>query len=359
MSPRPRKKGNRDLPTNLYYNGKSYYYRHPRTKKDHGMGTDRTKAAHAANILNCKLVGSGNLVAKVLGGDTIATLIARFRKEYLADKKLAPSTLSETEYRLKRYERELGDQEFASFDLAALSKWLQPLTREAYIKHRSQWVDIFRFACAVGLSERNLAELTLQKPPSERKRKRWTLEQLKAAREQAEPWLRVAMDLALITLARREDLSNMRFDNIEDGRLKYRQHKTGKRMAIKIGINLAKVIKQASNRNIVCPYIVAREPERLRKGKKDHPFQVLPDFLTKAVAAARDATGKFDGYDDGERPTLHEFRSLGAHLYRESGYSEEYIQALLGHADAAMTQHYLDGHKEVWDEVSADLAVEL
>jgi hypothetical protein len=47
-------------------------------------------------------------------------------------------------------------------------------------KYRGIWMDIFKFACSVGLSERNLAELTLVKTPSERKRKHWTLEQYKA-----------------------------------------------------------------------------------------------------------------------------------------------------------------------------------
>lgn len=46
---------------------------------------------------------------------------------------------------------------------------------------------------------------------------------------------------------------------------------------------------------------------------------------------------------------------MGAHLYEKTGYPEEYIQLLLGHADAKMTQHYLSGYGEKWEEVAADL----
>lgn len=359
MTPRPRSKKNRDLPDNLYVNAKGYYYRHPRTKVNHGMGSDRAQAIAAAKILNQRLVGTTDLVAKVLGAETITKIIQRFRDEYLSEKHLAARTLSETEYRLKRIERELGDRTIESFDLKALSDWLKPLTRETYIKFRALWIDIYKFACAVGSCDRNIAELTLAKAPGERKRKRWTLEQFKATRENAEPWLRVAMDLALITLQRREDLTQMRFDHIDSNRLLVRQHKTGKRLAIKIGAELASIIAAAKVRDFVCPNIIARKPAKSRKGKKDHLFQVLPSFLSQAVADARDATDKFSDYADGERPTLHEIRSLGAHLYREAGYAEDYIQALLGHADVAMTQHYLDGHREEWDEVSAELSVTL
>lgn len=345
------------MPPNLYANATGYYYRHPVTKVNHGMGSDKKRAIDAANTLNLRLMTGFDLVARVVGEKTVSDVLSRFRKEYLVEKKHSERTQSETEYRLKRIERELGDKSWAAFDLLALSDWLKDMSREVYIKMRGLWIEIYKFACAVGIAERNLAELTLAKAPGERVRKRWTLEQFKATRAKAEPWLQVAMDFAIITLQRREDLTSLRFDQVVDGRLLVRQHKTGKRLAIAIGTELAAVIAAARNRTFVCPFMIARQPERSRKGKKEHLFQVLPNFLTQAVAEARDATELFDSYEDGERPTLHEFRSLGAHLYREAGFSEEYIQALLGHADAAMTQHYLDGHKIVWEQVSADLRV--
>ncbi|MEH6814187.1 MAG: hypothetical protein V7677_16760 [Motiliproteus sp.] len=55
-----------------------------------------------------------------------------------------------------------------------------------------------------------------------------------------------------------------------------------------------------------------------------------------------------------QRPTFHEIRALGAHLYKEQGIDP---QALLGHTDAKMTDHYLDGHGTQWTRVRANLVV--
>src|SRR5690606_29001611 len=94
MTPRPRSKKNRDLPDNLYVNAKGYYYRHPRTKVNHGMGSDRARAIAAAKILNQRLVGVTDLVSKIIGAETISKVIERFRDEYLPEKQLAARTLS-------------------------------------------------------------------------------------------------------------------------------------------------------------------------------------------------------------------------------------------------------------------------
>ncbi|WP_251701994.1 site-specific integrase [Metapseudomonas boanensis] len=59
-----------------------------------------------------------------------------------------------------------------------------------------------------------------------------------------------------------------------------------------------------------------------------------------------------------ERPTFHEIWALDAWLYEQQGCLQEYIQALMGHADVRMTEHYQAGHegKEVqYLTVGADL----
>lgn len=74
---------------------------------------------------------------------------------------------------------------------------------------------------------------------------------------------------------------------------------------------------------------------------------------------ARDASGAYDSIKDKrERPTFHEIRALGAWLYEKQGHPQEYIQALMGHADVKMTEHYQAGHDQKGVEylrVGADL----
>ncbi|WP_232916825.1 hypothetical protein [Pseudomonas corrugata] len=50
---------------------------------------------------------------------------------------------------------------------------------------------------------------------------------------------------------------------------------------------------------------------------------------------------------------------MGAWLYEQQNFPQEYIQALLGHADEKMTRHYQEGHgnKTIeYVEVGAELA---
>jgi hypothetical protein len=84
-----------------------------------------------------------------------------------------------------------------------------------------------------------------------------------------------------------------------------------------------------------------------------------PDYLTKEFSKARDAAHAYDNVPAGERPTFHEIRALGAWLYEQQKFPQEYIQALMGHADEKMTKHYQEGHDEKkieYLEVGAELA---
>lgn len=86
----------------------------------------------------------------------------------------------------------------------------------------------------------------------------------------------------------------------------------------------------------------------------------MPDYLTKEFSKARDAAHAYDHVPAGERPTFHEIRALGAWLYEQQGFAQEYIQGLMGHADVKMTEHYQSGHGEealVYMTVKADLKV--
>lgn len=56
-------------------------------------------------------------------------------------------------------------------------------------------------------------------------------------------------------------------------------------------------------------------------------------------------------------PTFHEIRSLGGALLKEAGWTNEQIQALMGHSNVAMTEHYLGGHEAPWQAVSTGIAL--
>ena len=99
-------KATQRLPVNLYEttNGKGtgavyYRYKHPTTKKFHGMGSDKALAVVAAKALNDKLIGATSLVDSVLHPTTsVESLCDRFlafKKNLKGKKALQKSTIDE------------------------------------------------------------------------------------------------------------------------------------------------------------------------------------------------------------------------------------------------------------------------
>ena len=94
---------------------------------------------------------------------------------------------------------------------------------------RSVLSDIFREAIVEGHIENNPVTPT-RAAKAVVMRERLELKQYGPIREAAEtmpPWFCSAMDLALVSGQRREDLTQMRFSHIVDGRLQVEQGKTG------------------------------------------------------------------------------------------------------------------------------------
>ena len=112
---------------------------------------------------------------------------------------------------------------------------------------------------------------------------------------------------------------------------------------------------------MVCPYLIHYIPKARRRKQLDtklHWNAVTPDYLTKAFSQARDDSKAYDHIQANERPTFHEIRALGAWLYEQQGFAQDYIQGLMGHVDVKMTEHYQSGHGAealIYHKVKADL----
>ena len=234
-------------------------------------------------------------------------------------------------------------------------------------------VQIFAFAVAKGLIDRNSAELTLVKKEAEKKRQRLTVEGLNKILEYegTQPWLRRAIRLGLVSLQRREDIVkwpksavDLEKNTIRISPGKTRNYDKPIHLELVMGKALRDVVVECIRSPVVCPYLLSHIPKARRAKQletKLHWNAVTADFLTKAFSDARDKSKVYEHLEIGERPTFHEIRSLGAWLYEQQGYPQQYIQALMGHADEKMTEHYLAGHgpDEVeYMRVNADLKIQ-
>lgn len=351
------------LPPNLYTHSSGLYrYKRPDTGTWHYVGRDRAAAIKAAHRLNALLTGTTDMAEQVLrsGIPTLRRVLELFGDQELPAMKLADKTRTEYTGMLRRMAKAAPD---VLMDACAVRHAAETLKgsaagNRAYNANRSLLVQVFRYAMAEGWAEANYAAMT-RKLDATRERARLTYEAFVRIRDhhQTPQWFRGAMMLALQTLQRREDLCAMRWP--ENGILRVEQGKTGQRIEIEVGAELAAVIAECRD-SVVSPYIIHRAPEKarpmhMRAAKREHFSQVLPEQLSRAFQDARDASGACEGIE--HPPTLHEIRSLGMDLYRRAGWTDDQIQALAGHEDVEMTRHYLDGHDAPWIKVRGGLKI--
>lgn len=347
MTPRPRKKSNSALPQNLYQakiNGRVYFsYKHPVTKKVHGMGSNKADAIAAAKQLNSILMQQTDRVASILGSETLEAHIQWFKREIMPKREYADKTVEVYETKFKQLLAGLGNVQLEHIGVREVSNVMDTLTPRSAQQLRQVASDLFKTAQGRGLIESNPAELT-NKPVAKKERKRLTMEQFNAIHEIAPAWLQNAMDLGLITLQRREDISLMKFENVRDGSLYVIQEKTKKHdtgyLRIKIGAELDKVIKRCRD-DTVSPFLVHREPEKRVRREGMHWTQIKPEMITRAFKECCDEL-KIKG------TTFHEIRALGIKCYKDKGIEP---QQLAGHSSEKMTKNYDSGHDEIrWIE---------
>ena len=394
MSPRKRTHKNRDLTgTNIVpkvrnKNTESEYieYRYmmpevlPNGKlpdsKSVVLGSDRKDAIEAAVQLNAVLRPSGNIVERVLNQkpkpniplDNLNKLIDEFIHHYLPEKNYAESTMLQKLKQLDIYRNHWGTLSVADITTSDIVDFLNPLTSNAYIKHQGTLTQLFTFSIHQNYRDTNPVTVTMTKTAPKKKREEHTLEGWNIIRDNAPDWLQRAMDIALLSLQRRSDLTSLHTShvNLQNRTIEILQDKTRNYanpvyIEIQMGDELFDAIKGCYQSGIHCPYLIHYRPLKMSRADQDakvHPFAVTPSHLTKTFGKVRDESGAYDHLPKGTRPTLHDARGLGAWLYEKSGYSEEYIMALTGHTSKKMLRHYIDGHEAPKPvKVSADLSV--
>lgn len=359
MTPRKRSAGRNSWPDNLYPNRDGFKYRHPITRRETFMGRDKSKAFAAAKKLNAMLMPGNDLVDRVMGSrETVADAIATFRRDEVPVRGWAPKTAEVYESVIRRIDMGLGSYQTADVTVKVCAEFIRSVTQSA--RARQQFRLVLGWVMSVAVQEGWIDAnpvLATRRFHHERKRARLTKEMYSAIWEKGEPWLRLAMDLSLITLLRRDDVVSLKFSDIRDSALWVVPQKTEGSSSVKlkigIGEQLANLLSQARD-HVLSPYIVHRLPDRARPSDKRaaarlHHTQVMPEQLTRAFQTAREAAG----ITGDSPPSFHEIRSLGGALLTESGWTIDQVQALMGHSSSAMTEHYLEGHDVPWQEVQA------
>lgn len=357
--------------------GKYFYYVMPDGTLA-PLGQDRKDAVEVAHILNMNLRPSGDIAKRILENagkkrtvvalDPIEKLIGEYRTLILKPNNNSKRTKEEKEYKLTQYIDTWGTRSTAGIEVRDIANFLNQLSEHSQIKHRSLLDDLFSFAIQQGYRDTNPVTVTRTVAPPKRVKKRHTLDGYNAIYAIAPQWLKNAMDIALMSLQRRGDLTGLHTNQIdlEANTIRILQEKTRNYaepiyIEIEMGEELRSAVDNCLNSGIKCPYLIRTKPLRMTKKiqeSKPHPYAVTSDHLTKTFQYYRDKSGAYDHMTPEERPTLHSLRALGIWMYTKQGFSNDYISALSGHATLAMLERYREGHEAPTPErVQAGLVV--
>ncbi|WP_313456827.1 tyrosine-type recombinase/integrase [Stenotrophomonas sp.] len=357
MTPRKRSACRQGWPDNLYPNRDGFKYRHPVTRRETFMGRDKAKAFAAAKKLNAVLIPGNDLVGRVVGSrETVADAIEVFRRDDIPARDWAPKTAEVYESVIRRINAGIGSRPVEEVTVKDCAEFIRAVTVSDRARQQFRLVLGWIMACAVqeGWIDSNPV-LATRRFQHERKRARLTKEMYAAVWDKADPWLRLAMDISLVTLLRRDDVVSLKFTDMRDGALWVIPQKTEGsslvKLKIRIGDQLGALLAQARD-SVLSPYIIHRLPEKarpsnMRASARQHHTQVMPEQLTRAFQDAREAAG----ITGDNPPSFHEIRSLGGALLTEAGWQIEQVQRLMGHTSASMTEHYLEGHDAPWHSV--------
>lgn len=364
MAPRRRSSNKRGWPANLYEDGGYFSWRNPLTGEKFGLGRDKAVAfvqAVEANIHVAGLRNKPRLIDKLTG--TADRSVAKWDEKYqkmLAGAGFAANTLRSYKSLGKRMVSMLGaDTPLATITALTLSEGLEKLARDEGKARTAQALrnymrDSFREARVQGWYTAENPVMDTKLPVAvEVKRSRLSLEVFRQVYASTSlEWLRNAMDLALISGQRREDVAIAQFKDFRDGgwwcvqesEKSANPHRIFIPLELRlecVGKSLGDVLSQCRRTGVVSKYLIHQTVER---GNSPIGRRIWLDTVSRRFGEAVAALNL--GWGDKTPPTFHEIRSLSERLYAAQGGVN--TQELLGHNDPETTALYHDSRGSEW-----------
>lgn len=364
---RKRSAATRNFPPNLYLNSAGYYYyRNPHDKTSQGLGRDKAHAFSEARAANAGLatLKPSSLLDWVMGKKnySLAEWVSVYKELWIAKSKPAESTLRNASGYLNRF-KEAGFAWMKMEDIGTshAAKYLEGIEQEsgkgAATVMRARLSDVFRMAETQGVIKVGQNPVAATYTPDRTvKRERLTLEQFHVIYEKAPEYLRRAMNLALMTAQRRDDVASMLFADCKDGHLYIVQGKSRGKVRLQqdvrirlaaTGLSIADTIQAC--RDMIASRYMIHHTEHAGRAKPGH--RVTSNGLSTAFTKARKAA-EIVAASERTAPTFHEIRSLSERLYKKE-YGAAFAQAMLGHKHAAMTAQYDDMRGQGYQVISA------
>jgi len=371
------------LPPNLYTNkskGKVYYsYKHPVNKTRHGLGTNKLNTVKAARLMNDKFEQRFEIEKMLVNGmikmSALCEEYRAFIKQQFSTGALAQSTIENRGYTLDRIKIKLGKAYARDIKTIDITRYLNDMydpktnlgTARARDVHRGHLMLLFEYAIQEGYVDKFNPATPCLKIGKKRVTKRHTIDGWNAIYNAAEPWLKNAMDLAILILQRRSDLCDIKLSDIKDGHIHMIQKKSIKHdsayIKIEVTKELAEVIQKCKSDNVLSPYLIHRVPNKRTKAAMDtgnHRTYITPAYLSRAFKKVRDLVNAYPDYAEDEQPGIHQGKALGSKLYKRR--FGESATTMAGHSSVEMTNFYEEDPDDIeWKiaEPKLDLKADL
>lgn len=306
-----------DLPPHMRRKGDFYYYDHGgKPRKYTPLGKSRPEAMAQWALLYAAETGEVVAQADAL----FATAALQYRRKVLVTK--ARKTQIEQDKQLARLVKVFGEMAVADITPQDVRDYMNLRGDKAPVaanREKALLSHVINMARQWGLS--NTANpCSGVRGYKEEARDRFIEDaEYRAVRLAADPTLRDALDLALLTGQRPADVLKLRRSDVRDGHLWVKQNKTGEKLRIVIEGDLATIINRANERKVASLFLIADE-----NGKA-----LTADALRYRFDRAREKAG-----------ISFQFRDMRAKAASEVGDLQD-AQALLGHKHATTTDRYL------------------
>jgi hypothetical protein len=357
-------------------------------------------AIEAAKGLNAQF-SAGAKVAPIANPQYGRLTIRRHVEDFILEReKREPSLKNKTSWNTRQcYLRQFATlnagKSVSQLTLLDIQAWWDQLTGNAQRSRKAEFRRFFNHLIARGLcpkldanpfSSSDAAPHVEMSARPAKQRLRLSLENFwkiyAKAGELHYDSVQIAMGTALVTTMRRGDICDLTWDSNVIGNILRKQiNKShaqlsgnyeftgGKAAPANLSWNmdqhhlLRKLIKHARElamKNGRCTHVIShRFEKRYKSGQRQHHYQILPDYLTRAFAEARDASGLYNGIPKAARLGLHEVRAISSDLCRRAGYTTADIQQLMAHTEEKITEGYLAGHETQWTEIGLVMPAEV
>jgi enterobacteria phage integrase len=347
MAARRRDHKTKDLPPNLYCRGGYYSYRDPRTGKEYGLGRDKRFAVNESVAANMEMMPAKvSLVDKINGKEVVFfdELIELFKTD-LKGRGLSEKTAKDNDNKIKHISLAFSGMPLDQVTTKEISIFLDTKVSEgksSYAKIlRTTLSDMFKTGIRKGIVTRNPAADT-RVSKIEVEKDRLLLEEYIKIRSKADsmqPWVGLALDLALTTGQRVGDLVNMKWTDISDNKLNVIQSKTKKMLRISL-----------DNKIEIFDLSIKTVTDKLKEIAGNSEF-ILGGRSQKIITGAYREARKAAAIEWKKKPApFHEIRSLSGRLYLKQK-NIEFAQNILGHENIEMTLKYIDGRQKEWLDI--------